>query len=422
MLAVCFNNAREMPREEQNLLHELARDVAMTHRLLLAEAVVESSERKLRSLFEASNNGIIVLDPRTGSYVDCNHTAEVMTGYGREEILTMGPGRLWPEDEMDVVESSRKRVLKGESVMMEGHILTRDGRKLPVEVTERLVDAGDERYVMKVIRDMSAGNEAREVLEHANAMLNLAQKAGGVCAWEMYPNEGRIVAGDDLRELVGHPPGALSEDLSDWMAIVPGEDLANVRSAIKDLMEGRTESYDVEHRVVRADGLTTWIKETGMKAPVPEGASGKIVGISRDISWRKGVESEMEEAVMYSVGLLDLNGQSLVVLDEDANVMTASDSFLAMLGLARGEVAGKNLFSIRGGLLDHDPLRSVLAVARSGERDVTGPVLELDFVNPGIKKFRVIIKRSVDESAGSRMTIVALEEQDNGIDKRGPSR
>src|SRR6185503_7918674 len=62
----------------------VSRDITERKR---TEAAMRESEEKFRGLFEASSDGILILDPEDGSIIDCNAAALRMKSGGDREWL-----------------------------------------------------------------------------------------------------------------------------------------------------------------------------------------------------------------------------------------------------------------------------------------------------------------------------------------------
>src|SRR5690606_28287902 len=81
------------------------------------------------------------------------------------------------------------------------------------------------------------------------------------------------------------------------LALVPPEDLPQIRAAMDQVLGGRTPRYVVEHRVRREDGSTVWIHSEGRVAERDAiGLPLRMVGTNRDITQEKRVEQELRVA------------------------------------------------------------------------------------------------------------------------------
>ncbi|MEW6272805.1 MAG: PAS domain-containing protein [Thermodesulfobacteriota bacterium] len=136
-----------------------------------------------------------------------------------------------------------------------------------------------------------AGDEA---LRAARARLDLALSAGSVGTWIYDLSCNRVVGDARLEEVFGvsvaAPAGAALETL---MAAIHPDDRARVGAAIDDAIRRRA-PYEVEYRIVRADGSVRWVVARGA-CDVNE-ATGEIFvpGALVDITDRKRLEQHQE--------------------------------------------------------------------------------------------------------------------------------
>jgi two-component system CheB/CheR fusion protein len=91
-----------------------------------------------------------------------------------------------------------------------------------------------------------------------------------------------------------------------------------------------------------------------------------VVIIFADISGMKIVEREIEAARTYSDSIIDTIRQSLVVLDHELRVVSASPSFYRSFAITPGNAVGKELPNLRDRCLDVPTLRSFLERIAAG--------------------------------------------------------
>jgi two-component system cell cycle sensor histidine kinase/response regulator CckA len=148
-LARSIRHAIERLRGEVVLAHKNAELVARNHALVQSE----ESLKLFRALVEQSNDAIMVIDPRTGRFLDCNETAWKRLGYTREELLSIGV----TDVEVDVatlasLSESMEEIKTIRFKLVEGRHRRKDGSTFPVEVNIRYVDLNS-GYVIVVVRD-----------------------------------------------------------------------------------------------------------------------------------------------------------------------------------------------------------------------------------------------------------------------------
>jgi PAS domain S-box-containing protein len=133
-----------------------------------------------RSLVDRSNDGIEVVDPETGRYLDINETTCERLGYSREEMLSM----CVPDIEASAVTKSSwsemvKEIQKTGFKIVQGRQRRKDGSTFPVEVNVRYVRLKRD-YVVAVVRDITERRNLEEQLFRAQRLESIGTLAGGV--------------------------------------------------------------------------------------------------------------------------------------------------------------------------------------------------------------------------------------------------
>src|SRR6185436_750103 len=113
-----------------------------------------NSELRYRRLFEATQDGILILDARTGMIEDVNPYLTKMLGYSREELVEK---TLWEVGAFKDVEANQAafEVLQAnEYIRYEDLPLkTKDGRLIQVEFVSNVYLVGSEKVIQCDIRD-----------------------------------------------------------------------------------------------------------------------------------------------------------------------------------------------------------------------------------------------------------------------------
>jgi len=121
----------------------------------------EVIEIKFKTLFEENNDAIIISDIKTGKYINVNGKAEELTGYSKEELLSMGTGDTSHDLKEMAIEELRKMSNEG-NVKIETNIHTRKRGLVPIEVSTSIIEAGEKIYSFSILRDISSIKEAEE--------------------------------------------------------------------------------------------------------------------------------------------------------------------------------------------------------------------------------------------------------------------
>ena len=120
------------------------------------ERSLQISELRYRRLFEAAQDGILILNADTGSISDVNPYLIEMLGYSREEFVEK---KLWEVGSFKDVEASRasfQALQKDQFIRYDDLPLkTKSGQLIQVEFVSNVYLVGDEKVIQCNIRDIS---------------------------------------------------------------------------------------------------------------------------------------------------------------------------------------------------------------------------------------------------------------------------
>ena len=129
----------------------------------LAEEAMRASEMRYRRLFEAAQDGILILDADTGQIVETNPFLTDMLGFSREQFLGK---KIWEiglfkdivANKDNFEELQRKEFIRYEDMPLE----TSDGRKIAVEFVSNVYTVNDKKVIQCNIRDITKRKLAEE--------------------------------------------------------------------------------------------------------------------------------------------------------------------------------------------------------------------------------------------------------------------
>ncbi len=264
----------------------------------------KEQERTLRILSEAveqTTDGVVVTeapgrddageaDGGTIAYV--NRAFEEMTGYAEEELIGRTPQLLrGPETDPDVIASLEQALAAQEPWTGETVNYRRDGTRYSARwtTTPMFDEAGALQYWVSIQRDVTEKREREQALRRQRRLLEQAQRLTG--AWMADLHTGEVAWSDEGYRIHELAPGA-ELGLEEGFEFVHPADRSAVRAAFERCVEAGA-SYDVEHRIITAEGNRRWVRTVG--APVEEdGEIVKVAGALQDITERKRRERELE--------------------------------------------------------------------------------------------------------------------------------
>ena len=133
---------------------------------------LRDSEVRYRRLFEAAQDGILILDAETGAITDVNPYLIQMLGYSRGEFVEK---KLWEVGAFKDVDASKEAfhaLQKNEYIRYKDLPLrAKDGRLIQVEFVSNVYWAGAEKVIQCNIRDITERKQAEDALLKSEAHL-----------------------------------------------------------------------------------------------------------------------------------------------------------------------------------------------------------------------------------------------------------
>jgi diguanylate cyclase (GGDEF)-like protein/PAS domain S-box-containing protein len=133
---------------------------------------IKTSELRYRRLFEAAQDGILILDARTGAITDVNPFLIKMLGYSREEFVEK---KLWEVGAFRNIKASQEAfeaLQRNEYIRYEDLPLrAKNGKLVDVEFVSNVYLVDGEKVIQCNIRDITDRKQAQDALLKSQALL-----------------------------------------------------------------------------------------------------------------------------------------------------------------------------------------------------------------------------------------------------------
>ena len=113
---------------------------------------------RFRALLDQTHDAIFLIRADTGRLADVNASATTYLGRSKEELLAIPFASLIaPHQKPGFLETVRKSsgFPSGSRQTCTAHLVSREGREIPMEITVRSVTFGDEQYIVAIARDIT---------------------------------------------------------------------------------------------------------------------------------------------------------------------------------------------------------------------------------------------------------------------------
>jgi PAS domain S-box-containing protein len=136
------------------------------------EQALRASELSYRRLFEAAQDGILILDVDTGRINDVNPFLTRLLGFSHDEMVGKTAGELSPFKDIESNKVMLERLQRDGYVRYEDLPLeTRDGRRIAVEFVSNVYQAGDKKVIQCNVRDITERKHSQDAIRRLNAEL-----------------------------------------------------------------------------------------------------------------------------------------------------------------------------------------------------------------------------------------------------------
>jgi len=156
---------------------DLMRDVTEKKK---AEEALRESEEKYRELLNGMNDTAWVID-LDGNIIDVNDSAVEVMGYSREELLSIGLTGIDSNLDPEEIKGLAKGMPADKIQVFETVHTTKDGKKIPVEISSSLVTYRGKQAILSIARDITERKKAEEKLDGMmNELVAINEKLGVV--------------------------------------------------------------------------------------------------------------------------------------------------------------------------------------------------------------------------------------------------
>lgn len=188
-----------------------------------------------------------------------------------------------------------------------------------------------------LFRNQEAEFSAADRLRQNQEQLREAQRLARVGSWELDLVSGKLLWSDELFHIFEQDPAIAVASYELFLQIVHPDDRLRVDKAYRDSIANRT-PYEIEHRLVMADGRIKVILECGETYYGEDGSALRSIGTAQDISSIRQMESQMQ---LLGVAFKH-SGEAILISDQANNIVTVNPAFTVLTGYEEAEAIGKN--------------------------------------------------------------------------------
>lgn len=319
---------------------------------------MDKSEQTFRTLAENMNDGMIIV--QDGLIKFCNSKIIEISGYAEEELIGESFLTLVSDEYKDLVKKRYLARLSGEDIpsVYEIETPTKDGGRVPVELSNSIIEYEGKQAVMAIARDITGRKKVELELKQAKADLEdrvrerTAELKESEDKGRIYQNfldtsndsmvivdmEGKITyANKATYEIMGYDENEfVGKKLTDF---IRQEDQVEVQSNINKLINGdpvlpHERIITTAHGEIIGEFTNTVLWENDK----PKG----ILLVGKDITERKEAEKALQESEERYRTLIDSATDAILTIDLTGIVTSWNKGAQKMLGYTPEEIIGKD--------------------------------------------------------------------------------
>jgi PAS domain S-box-containing protein len=334
-----------------------------------AHMQVARSAERWRSIFENSAIGVALTD-LSGRFIATNPVYQKMLGYSEEELQKLTFIDITQEEYRNPNRDLVGDLVagKGRQFQIEKQYRRKDGSPVWVRNNVSVVPGTERvpRFLMALSEDITERKEAEEALRNSEQSFRLiVDGIAGLVAIMAATGEVESVNRQVLEYF-----GKATEDLKFWSNTdtVHPDDLPSVISAWKHSIETAS-TYDVDHRLRRADGVYRWFHARGLPLLDAEDRVVRWYVLLTDIDDRKRAEEQLLRSESFLAEGQRLSRTGSFSWRVETDEITSSDELYRIFGIEPGLPVTFDLIGSRVHPEDLGLLSDMIEKARGGISD-----------------------------------------------------
>jgi len=316
------------------------------------EKRIRESERKLRLTLNSIGDAVISTD-MNGNINRMNPVAEDITGWSVDSAHGKKLNEIFHiinADSREIIDNPIEKVIQtGEIVGLANHtvLISKDGREYQIADSAAPIkdDEGNITGVVLVFRDVTENYEKEQSLKRQGYRLRLTQDIAHVGNWDLDITKNTLLWSDEIYRIFGLEPQEFEATYEAFMKRVHPEDRKKVDSAYWGSIKEGKDTYEVEHRIVRADNSEIrYVHEKCEHLRDDFGDIIRSIGMVQDITERKKNEEELKESKNRYKRLVHNSPNLIMETDIDTHeIISCNPAMANNLGSSITEIVGKKI-------------------------------------------------------------------------------
>ncbi len=319
-------------KEERDLIISIAKRLGEFFERKKGENALKKAEKKFRDLFDYAGDAIFIHD-LGGHFLEVNHTACQRLGYTKEELLQMTPVDIDLPEYAALVRERIEELQKKGSLFFETAHLTKDGRKIPVELSSRIIEYEGTPAVLSIARDITERKQAEENLQQSELRYKTLFENVPVGVGTTSFDGQILISNDAMLEMTGYSKAELEHINVEEMYENPED-----RNFLLSQVQEKGVVRDFEVLLKHKDGTSYCASLT--VTSVTMGEKDVMLTMAKDITEQKKAEENLQKSEEKYKDLVENINDVIYIVDKEGVVTYVSPAVESFMGYTPSEVTG----------------------------------------------------------------------------------
>jgi PAS domain S-box-containing protein len=293
-----------------------------------------------------------------GQFVEVNGVACKRLGYSREEMLKMTPKDINSEPYALLVDARLAQIQVDGHAMFETEHVSRDGKKIPIELNVRMIEYAGKPALLAVGHDISERKQAEEKLRQSSIRQEAILAAVPDIIMEV--NEDKVYTWANPAGFDFFGPDVIGKEAAEYF-------------------EGEQDTYDQVDRIFQGDPNLVYVeswqrRQDGQKRLLAwrcmslKDGEGKVIGAissARDITEEREAEIALRKSEQKHRDLIQNINDVIYNMDRQGRIGYVSPAVERILGYAPAELVGHDFLDYVA-VEDHPTIKTTWADALRG--------------------------------------------------------
>lgn len=311
----------------------------------------KNTENDYLNLYLCNPNPLWIYDPVSFKFLSVNDAAVACYGYTREEFLAMTIKDIRPQEDVENVIESSKKITKSRSSSGTWRHLKKDGTIIYAQITSHKINFNKKSSVMVLAADTTEQviyeqklQQMNHVLQEEKQKLKETEKLAKVSGWEYLVDKNLLIWSEELYEIFDINRESEKVNYSMVLKSVHPEDLSSYNQAIENLLK-HGKDLDIDYRFITITGSTKYVKVLGQMQYL-NGRMHKVHGTMQDVTELKLVEQEKNAYQQRLKSTLNNITNGYFMLNRNWVITAVNSNCENMLMVKKEQMLNRNYLTI----------------------------------------------------------------------------